>query len=303
MTTGFQLTIAHHLNLSGRCSLPTYFTNNLSNTTLELPSDEDAVSAARKIMEETQTWKRGKSYHHNTVHTFSKPKGPGDGASWHARVSEHTPDDATFDEFWNKLGENHPINEKEYIKEVKKSTLLKQVSPTQAIWSMYYEFSTLGVSSRIFTVLQIAHLDQASPRTGLFISIPVDVSGEPELAKLEEKAIKGHYTSVEQIKELDNGKVEWRVATSSTPGGRIPTFLVESSMASQIAADVPHFLHWFHTVREKETAIAPVTDDARPSESNPTADPFAAFTTSSIPNADAATAKVVVPGSVGASAS
>ncbi|KAI0320122.1 hypothetical protein OF83DRAFT_1053756, partial [Amylostereum chailletii] len=269
----------------------------------ELPSDEDVVAAARKIMKATETWKRGKSYHHNTVRTFSKSKGLGDGAGWHARVSVHPPEDATFDEFWSKLGQNHAVNEKEYIKDVKKSTLLKQVSPTQAIWSMYYEFSTLGVSSRTFTVLQISHLDQTTPRTGLFISIPVDVSEDPGLSKTEEKAIKGHYTSVEQIRELDSGKVEWRMATSSSPGGRIPAFLVESSMAGQIAADVPHFLHWFHTVRQNETIrVADLATPATsvPSESNPYTDLTSAFTTPSIPIAGAASATTDVPGGSGA---
>ena len=54
-----------------------------------------------------------------------------------------------------------------YIKEVKKATLIKEISPEQAIWSMYYEFSTLGVSSRVFTALQIAHLEtEDGRRTG-----------------------------------------------------------------------------------------------------------------------------------------
>lgn len=48
--------------------------------------------------------------------------------------------------------------------------------------------------------------------------------------------MKGRYVSVERLKELENGKVEWRMATSSSPGGSLPSFLVESSMAGQISA-------------------------------------------------------------------
>lgn len=55
------------------------------------------------------------------------------------------------------------------------------------------------------------------------------------MAKLEEKGVKGRYVSVERITELENGKVEWKMATSSTPGGSIPNFVVESTMASKIA--------------------------------------------------------------------
>jgi hypothetical protein len=70
----------------------------------------------------------------------------------------------------------------------------------------------------------------------LFVSIPIDLSSDPELAKLEEKGVKGRYVSAESIKRLPNGNTEWRMATSSTPGGRIPTFIVESTMASSISA-------------------------------------------------------------------
>lgn len=101
----------------------------------------------------------------------------------------------------------------------------------------------------------------------------MDISDDPELSKLEEKGTRGHYTSVESFKELEDGRIEWRMATSSTPGGRIPNFIVESTMAGQIAAvsissipastrvymsscifqDVPHFLHWLHSIRQKPT--------------------------------------------------
>ncbi|KAA1471219.1 hypothetical protein DENSPDRAFT_837163 [Dentipellis sp. KUC8613] len=216
-----------------------------------IPSEDVFLSQARELMNSSETWKKGKSYHKDLVHTFHRPKGPGDGAAWHCRVSQHTAEDATFDEFWNMLGKNHSDNEIKYIKEVKKATLLKQISPSQSIWSMYYEFPP-PVSPRFFTVLQIAHLDETSPKTGIFVSIPVDVSEDPEMAKQEfHHATRGRYCSVERIKEMGDGKVEWRMATSSTPGGHIPTFLVESTMASTISADVTHFLHWYHTVRPK----------------------------------------------------
>jgi hypothetical protein len=70
----------------------------------------------------------------------------------------------------------------------------------------------------------------------LFISIPLDLTSEPELAKLEEKGIKGRYVSIESLTELPSGRTEWRMATSSSPGGRIPAFLVNSTMASTISA-------------------------------------------------------------------
>jgi hypothetical protein len=67
------------------------------------------------------------------------------------------------------------------------------------------------------------------------ISLPVDLSSDPELAQLEEKGVRGRYVSVERLLELPDGKVEWRMATSSTPGGNIPTFVAERSMPSKIS--------------------------------------------------------------------
>jgi hypothetical protein len=80
---------------------------------IDIPSDESILTAGRELLESTKSWNQGKSYHNNTVKTWSRPKGPKDGAAWHTRVSEHTSKDATFDEFWSKLGNDKAVNEKE----------------------------------------------------------------------------------------------------------------------------------------------------------------------------------------------
>ncbi|KAN0077231.1 Protein of unknown function (DUF3074) domain containing protein [Tylopilus felleus] len=145
---------------------------------------------------------------------------------------------------------NKAVNEKEFIGAIKKVVQVKRISETQSIWTLYYTFPP-PVSPRVFTVLQTVHLLESSPKSGMIVSIPIDLSADEELSKIEEKGTKGRYVSVERLLELEDGKVEWRMATSSTPGGIIPSFVSESSMPGQIAADVPHFLKWFHTVRGK----------------------------------------------------
>ncbi|OJA11219.1 hypothetical protein AZE42_12998 [Rhizopogon vesiculosus] len=220
----------------------------------DIPPEGTILALGREVLESTKSWKAGKTYAKGTVQTLSRAKRSGDGAAWHSRLSKHTKEDATFDEFWSKLGINKAENEKEFISAIKKVTLVKRISDTQSIWTMYYTFPP-PVSPRVFTVLQTIHLDESSPRTGMVVSIPVDLSGlgDEELANLEEKGTKGRYVSVERLVELEDGKVEWQMATSSTPGGSIPSFIAESSMAGQISADVPHFLKWFHTVRNQGT--------------------------------------------------
>lgn len=80
--------------------------------------------------------------------------------------------------------------------------------------------------------------DAKALRVGYIVSIPIDLSGQgdEELAVLEEKGVKGRYVSVERVMELENGDTEWRMATSSTPGGSIPNFIVESTMAKKISS-------------------------------------------------------------------
>ena len=109
MSDGFELTVTA-LKISGE------FLSRSTEPRLidgaELPSEETILKAGRAILESTSSWKEGKTYAHG-VKTLSRAKGPKDGANWHCRISEHTKDDATFDEFWSKLGENKPVNEKE----------------------------------------------------------------------------------------------------------------------------------------------------------------------------------------------
>ncbi|KAG6871449.1 hypothetical protein C0995_004428, partial [Termitomyces sp. Mi166 len=154
----------------------------------------------------TPTWKQGKTYHIN-VKTCHRPKGPADGAPWHCRISEHPPTEATFDQLWDKLGEDKALNEKEFIPEIKEVVKLKEVSPTASIWALYYTH-TPPVSPRVFTIIQIRHLDT--------VSLPIDLSGpkDKKLAALEPEGVRSRYVSVETITELDNGNTEWRMATS-----------------------------------------------------------------------------------------
>lgn len=73
--------------------------------------------------------------------------------------------------------------------------------------------------------------------TRIIVSIPIDLSSPEDeaLAKLEEKGTKGRYVGVERLTELESGNTEWLMATSSTPAGLIPNFLVEASMNSKIS--------------------------------------------------------------------
>ncbi|TFK63232.1 hypothetical protein BDN72DRAFT_847807 [Pluteus cervinus] len=212
----------------------------------EIPSEELLLSLGKELLASSGSWKAGKTFH-KKVKTYWSAKDTDQGAPWHSRVSEHTPEEATFDQLWDKLGKDKAINEKEFIPDIHKVTKVKDLSPNASIWTLHYKFPP-PVSPRVFTVLQVTYLEDASPRSGYVISLPIDLSEDAELAKLEEKGVRGRYVSVERLSELENGNIEWRMATSSTPGGSIPTFIVESTMAGKIAEDVPHFLKWLQSL-------------------------------------------------------
>jgi len=83
-----------------------------------LPPEQGLVATGKAIVKSITEWKAGKTFHGTmhkdtpySVRTTSKAKEHGEEAGWHARMSEHK--EATFDEFWDKLGRNKAVNEKE----------------------------------------------------------------------------------------------------------------------------------------------------------------------------------------------
>ena len=53
-------------------------------------------------------------------------------------------------------------NSSSYIHVIDKVTLVKQISPTQSIWTLHYRLP--AVSARVFTVLQTVYLDTSGPK-------------------------------------------------------------------------------------------------------------------------------------------
>ncbi|KAH9484375.1 hypothetical protein JR316_0003856 [Psilocybe cubensis] len=218
----------------------------------EIPPEERIIAEGKTLIESSVSWKAGKTYF-DVVKTSTRGKLAGDGAPWHCRYSVHKPDEITFDQLWEKLSRNKAENELQFIHEIQKVNKIKELSPTASIWTLYYTFLP-PVSPRVFTVVQVVHLSEEKPRTGLIVSLSIDLTskGDEELHLLEEKGTKGRYVSVERVMELEDGTTEWRMATSSTPGGNIPNFLVESTMAKKIASDVPQFIKWFQKSTSKK---------------------------------------------------
>lgn len=103
-----------------------------------------------------------------------------------------------------------------------------------SVWSIHYALQA-PFSPRTFTVLIITHLEGVSPRQGWVISVPFDTSSDEAMMSMEERGIKGKYAAIERITELEDGSVEWRVATTTTVGGYVPDWFTARAVPAAIA--------------------------------------------------------------------
>ncbi|PAV23679.1 hypothetical protein PNOK_0074700 [Pyrrhoderma noxium] len=216
----------------------------------EIPPEGELLQAGRELIKASQEWKQTKVFCKGLVQGITAPKASDDDEPWFGRVSVHDSTSISFDELWFGLGTKKPEHESKFVHNIDGIKLLKQNSDQAEIWNIHYKFSP-PISNRTFTVLQVIELDTSSPkRSGLIVSIPIDTSPDAELHKQEIHGVRGRYVSVERIQELEDGKIEWRMVTSSIPGGSIPSFVVHTSLPGQIANDVPLFLKWYESDKE-----------------------------------------------------
>ncbi|KAF8709241.1 hypothetical protein RHS03_03336, partial [Rhizoctonia solani] len=249
-------------NQVGTSVMSTYL--KLEATSIKnLPDVQAVLAEAKALIEDTHSWPEGKT-HHGVISFLTRRE-----RAIHSRfTSTHGPEDGTFDDFWNCLGINHSLNEKEYVPEVKSATPLGScdgfegssnnmipinpyhlLSANHPAWTMGYSF-TPPVSDRVFTVLIACILEEQPGKQGFVISLPLDVSADQDLKEKEPRGVRGHYVSVERVKEIDGiTPLVPSMATRSSPGGLIPTFLSEPAMPSKISEDVPHVVEWIKARR------------------------------------------------------
>ncbi|KAI1341523.1 hypothetical protein F5Y15DRAFT_359073 [Xylariaceae sp. FL0016] len=113
------------------------------------------------------------------------------------------------------------------------------------------------LKDRTFPVLQMTC--QAKGRHEfLVVSIPVPDFNDAETSKLakEKGAQIAFYVSVERFRKLEDGKIEWVMATASDAAGVLPSWVQNMAMPGMVWKDVPLFLGWKAKAREgggKET--------------------------------------------------
>ena len=90
-----------------------FLLNGLPIRPSEIPPEDVIIAAGKEILAASANWKQGKTYQKVVkTYTYSPSSKDGNkGPKWACRVSEHPPEDGTFDDFWNGLGINKAENE------------------------------------------------------------------------------------------------------------------------------------------------------------------------------------------------
>lgn len=233
-----------------------------------IPSRESLLAAARALFPGTGApagWQKGKAFQHGSVQALYRKI---DGAGWHARLSAHSAEECSFDEFWAGLGRDKAVNEAQYMPEINEAVQLRDLGEGNSIWSLHYVFPA-PLQPRVFTVLQAVFRDSAEADEFFLVQLPVDVSADAELAAKDHglrdtRIVRGRYASVERLCKTADGKTEWLMATSSAAGGNIPQFVQEMSIPGQIAHDVPRFLSWVQDRRKTDPLVKTDAEAAPP---------------------------------------
>ncbi|GAA5884478.1 hypothetical protein JCM6882_005267 [Rhodosporidiobolus microsporus] len=203
---------------------------------------------------------------------------PGDeGILWHKRVSRFKArEHGGYDVWWDALGDNHLEQEEEYVDNLVKVVDVGKAEGKKDCYLKLYKLP-FGATDRSFIAnIVVCSSDSAAtssqpaqshssakssgensspqsasssssssskkgPRESLVFSLPVEPASPPAE---EKKYVRGTTATVERVRELEDGDIEWCCASLSTPGGSIPVKLSESKMANSLADAVPSILTW-----------------------------------------------------------
>ncbi|KAK9461445.1 uncharacterized protein V1516DRAFT_374371 [Lipomyces oligophaga] len=193
-----------------------------------------AVSMARALVAEMdQTWTRGPAYNaeNNRVQTYTRFLY---GEKWFARLSVH---DEPWEWFDYGLLRDHTENECDYISSLESFT---EFYPTDDLgWRgvhLIFKF-IFPLSRRDIAEYILAVQPDPAVREFFVLSVPADEPVTPG-------HVKGQYSSIERVVQLDNGQIQWTMATVGGGGGPIPKPIQDIFFPRIIANNVPSFLSW-----------------------------------------------------------
>ncbi|KAI1130239.1 hypothetical protein F5Y10DRAFT_236128 [Nemania abortiva] len=126
------------------------------------------------------------------------------------------------------------------------------------------------LKDRTFPVLQLscAVKEGTGAPEIVIVSIPVpDFATSPKANLSKEKGAQiAFYTSIERIRKLEDGKIEWLLGTASDAAGVLPLWIQDLALPGIIWKDVPLFLGWIAKERTKTGTKAPEPASTPPAE-------------------------------------
>ncbi|KAF4984168.1 hypothetical protein FZEAL_566 [Fusarium zealandicum] len=187
---------------------------------------------------------------------------------WALRRSKHDgkkeEGTAAWDEFVRCFKEQHAEAEVAFTPSVLSTALLQEwdcagieiqvEGTTWTDWTLRREESVHQLpgplSKRVFPVLQAtaAALDGTE---FLVVQIAIRAADDATDEAAHEGAIRAAYTSIERVRELEDGSIEWVMGTTSDAGGMVPMWAQKMGLSGQIAKDVGFFMQWIGKEREK----------------------------------------------------
>ncbi|KAI1188930.1 hypothetical protein F5B17DRAFT_393426 [Nemania serpens] len=137
------------------------------------------------------------------------------------------------------------------------------------------------LKDRTFPVLQLScavKQGTGAPEC-VIVSIPVPDFATSDKANLskEKGAQIAYYVSVERIRKLEDGKIEWLLGTASDAAGVLPLWIQDLALPGIVWKDVPMFLGWIAKERENAgtnassapTPAPPADSGAKETEQTP----------------------------------
>lgn len=206
--------------------------------------------------------------------------------TWAARLSVHEDEakkgTASWDEFEHSFRLEHAKTEMAFTPNVIAANEAQRWDCTDleaeeagqswdrfslVVEEMRHKIGRPFLKDRTFPVLQLscAVKDGTGAPEFVIVSIPVPDFATSENAGLskEKGAQIAFYVSVERIRKLEDGKIEWLLSTASDAAGILPLWIQDKALAGIVWKDVPMFLGWIAKERGKTDAeAAPADTDA-----------------------------------------
>ncbi|KAK5629934.1 hypothetical protein RRF57_005649 [Xylaria bambusicola] len=130
------------------------------------------------------------------------------------------------------------------------------------------------LKDRTFPVLQLscAVKEGTGAPEFVIVSIPVPDFATSDKANLskEKGALIAFYVSIERIRKLENGKIEWLLGTASDAAGVLPLWIQDIALLGIVWKDVPMFLGWIAKERGKSDAKTTSASASAPADTKET---------------------------------